>query len=169
MDLSGDLPEEVLDFKRALRNAINNSGYRNLGQLTKATGIPSSTLSDATGDSLKLPTSANLSTILQASKSRAPGDGRYDTWKLLFDKACAAAKAAPPRVGTRRELTREPELPDHPVQSTAPPLPDHKPYLVLEDRAKGLYWYSFSEASAGLLITSHYPPSIPEPPEACDE
>ncbi len=165
--LSLDLPGEVLDFKRALRQAIDSAGYRKLEDLAAATSIARSTLSDAAGSNLKLPTEANLKTILDRANSKAPGDGRYDTWGQLFRVARLAVQTA------RRPASAVPTgattVEGVPAPGVAAHLPDgDPPLLVLQDLAQGLVWYSYSEVSTAQLI-ARYSPAAPEPAEAADE
>jgi hypothetical protein len=90
LPLPDDLPEPVADFKRALRRAINDAGYANLGRLVQKTGIPDSTLSNAASGS-SMPIKETLSKILGACPGARVGDSRYEGWSDLYTRACAAA------------------------------------------------------------------------------
>ena len=112
--LSSDLPEHVRDFKRALRSAIHNAGFRTLKQLSDQTKIPISTLSDAASSSLKVPEWANLERLLRACRSQAPADTRYSNWTVLYRLAHDTARATK-------------SSPDNQVQARSPnaaPAPD---------------------------------------------
>jgi hypothetical protein len=152
--LSTGLPEPVADFKRALRRAIDNAGFTNLGGLVQKCGVPQSTLSDAASRAT-MPDKVNLARILSACGRPPLDDSRYDGWIALYDCACQALRSEPSVNGTASTVGL-------PTQQTAPPTPDGRAPLAVfrhtttaHGRSETTEIFIYSDSGVQYLIDRH--------------